>query len=229
MVSVLDHIIGPRVGQRDLAKHGMKYGAPGFILLIARVLLLISLFVPFWHMELVAPQYPENLHLTAYVNHLAGDVAEINSLNHYIGMRPLEEAASVERTIGVYIMILFVIMLELASFIHSRWAVLLVLPVLTFPLVFLADLYFWMSHFGMNLDPDAPLSNSIEPFTPPILGSGFIGQFETIATAGPGLILASIASVLMIVALFFHRRAYKPLVMASKAAAKKAAAKKAAD
>jgi len=223
MTSFIEHIIGPRVDQSELKKNGIRYGTPGFLLLIARVMLLVALFVPFWHMELVAPQYPNNLHLTAFVNHLAGDVAEINSLNHYIGMRPLEEAAQIERTWGVYIMILFVVMLELASWIHSRWTVILVLPVLTFPIVFLVDLYLWMSHFGMNLDPDAPLSNSIEPFVPPILGSGFIGQFETIASAGPGLILSTIASVVMIIALFFHWRAYAPLVKAQKAAKKEAA------
>tara|TARA_R110002073_G_scaffold336260_1_gene531298 strand:- start:24853 stop:25521 length:669 start_codon:yes stop_codon:yes gene_type:complete len=219
-MSILNHIIGPRVDQVELEKHSFWYGAPRFLFLIARVLLLVSLFVPFWSMELVAPQYPNNLHLVAYVNHLSGDVAEINSLNHYIGMRPLEEAAQIERSIGVYIMILFVVMLELASWIHSRWTVLLVLPVLTFPGVFLIDLYLWMSHFGMNLDPDAPLSNSVDPFVPPILGSGFIGQFETIAKAGPGLILSTIASVVMVVALFFHWRAYAPLVKAQRVAKK---------
>jgi len=226
-MTFIDHIVGPRVDQDDLKKNSLKYGAPGFLLLIARVMLLVALFVPFWHMELVAPQYPENLHLTAYVNHLAGDVDEINSLNHYIGMRPLEEAAKIERHVGVYFMILFVVMLELASWIHSRWAVLLILPVITFPAVFLIDLYLWMSHFGMNLDPDAPLSNSIEPFVPPILGSGFIGQFETIAKAGPGLILATIASGVVVISLFFHWRAYAPLVKAQNAekkAAKQAAA-----
>jgi hypothetical protein len=220
MTSFIEHIIGPRVDQADREKNSIRYGAPGFLLLIARVLLLVALFVPFWHMELVAPQYPENLHLTAYVNHLSGDVSEIDSLNHYIGMRPLEEAASIERTVGVYVMILFVIMLEFASWIHSRWTVLLVLPVLTFPAVFLIDLYLWMSHFGMNLDPDAPLSNAVDPFVPPILGSGFVGQFETIASPGLGLILSAIASGVMVIALFFHWRAYAPLVKAQKAAKK---------
>lgn len=222
-MSIMNHIIGPRVDQVELEKHSFRYGAPRFLFLIARVLLLVSLFVPFWSMELVAPQYPNNLHLVAFVNHLSGDVAEINSLNHYIGMRPLEEAAQIERSIGVYIMILFVVMLELASWIHSRWTVLLVLPVLTFPGVFLIDLYLWMSHFGMNLDPDAPLSNSVDPFVPPILGSGFIGQFETIAKAGPGLILSTIASAVMVVALFFHWRAYAPLVKAQRIAKKASA------
>ncbi len=220
MSPFLEKVIGPRVDQSELEKNSLTYGAPGFLLLIARVLLLVSLFVPFWHMELVAPQYPENLHLIAYVTHLAGDVAEIDSLNHYIGMRPLEEAAQIERSIGVYLLIGFVVLLELASWIHSRWTVLLVLPVLLFPAVFLIDLHLWMSYFGQNLDPDAPLSNSIEPFVPPVLGTGMVGQFKTVAMPGLGLILATISSCVILVALFFHWRAYAPLVKAQNAAKK---------
>tara|TARA_A100001391_G_scaffold158309_1_gene116710 strand:- start:1071 stop:1748 length:678 start_codon:yes stop_codon:yes gene_type:complete len=217
MPSFIEHIVGPRVDQHKLNAHSIKFGTPGFLLLIARVMLLVSLFVPFWHMELVAPQYPENLHLIAYVNHLAGDVAEIDSLNHYIGMRPLGEAAQIERSVGVYVMIFFVLMLELASWVHSRWTVLLVLPVLLFPVVFLVDLHLWMSHFGLNLDPDAPLSNSIDPFVPPVLGTGMVGQFKTVAAPGLGLMLSTGASLVILVALFFHRRAYLPLLKAQKA------------
>jgi hypothetical protein len=219
MPSFIDHIIGPRVDQLDLNRHGLKYGAPGLFLLIARVLLLVSLFVPFWNMTLVAPQYPNDLHLIGYVNHLAGDVAEIDSLNHYIGMRPLGEAAQFERSVGVYVMIFFVVLLELASWIHSRWTVLLILPVLFFPAVFLLDLHYWMSNFGLNLDPSAPLSNSVDPFVPPVLGTGMVGQFKTVATPGIGMILATIASFFMVVAMYFHRRAYLPLIKAQKAAA----------
>jgi len=219
MSPIIDHIIGPRVSQTDLDKHGLRYGAPGFFLLIARVLLLVSLFVPFWQMSLVAPQYPNDLHLIGYVNHLAGDVSEIDSLNHYIGMRPLAEAAQFERAVGVYVMIGFVVLLELASWIHSRWTVLLIIPVLFFPVVFLLDLHFWMSNFGLNLDPDAPLSNAVKPFVPPVLGTGIVGQFKTVAMPGIGMYFATAASFFMLVALFFHRRAYLPLVKSKKAQA----------
>lgn len=210
--NMLDHILGPRVSPEEQASHSLRYGTPGLLLLGARVLLLISLFLPYWNMELHAPQYPDNLRLVAYLNHLTGDVAEIDGLNHYIGMRSLGEAAQIERSIGVYLLIAFVVFLELASFIHSRWAVLLVLPTLLFPAVFLLDLHLWMSHFGMNLDPDAPLSNAVKPFVPPILGTGFVGQFKTVASAGIGLILATAASIALLAALYFHRRAYLPLV-----------------
>lgn len=212
MSKFIEKIVGPRVEQSDLRRHGLKYGLPGGLLLIARILLLVSLFLPYWQMDLVAPQYPNNLHLTAHINQLSGDVEEIDGLNHYIGMRSLYEAAKIERSVGVYALILFIVLLELASFIHSRWAVLLVIPVLFFPFVFLLDLHLWMSHFGQNLDPNAPLSNSIDPFVPPVLGTGNVGQFKTVAWPGVGLILSAIASVVILIALYFHRRAYLPLV-----------------
>jgi hypothetical protein len=80
--------------------------------------------------------------------------------------------------------------------------------------VFLVDLQLWMRHFGLNLDPQAPLSNAVKPFVPTALGKGGIGQFVTIATPGMGLYLACLASLMLIVALYFHRRAYLPLVRA---------------
>lgn len=215
--SLIAKVLGPRVTPDDLSRRSFRYGAPGFFLLIARVLILVSLFLPYWHMELVAPQYPENLHLTAHVNQLSGDVAEIDGLNHYIGMRPLEEAAKFERSYGVYALILLVVMLEIAGWVHTRWAVLLVIPAMLFPVIFLLDLHLWMSHFGQNLDPDAPLSNAIEPFVPPILGTGTVGQFKTVARPGVGLILSAVSSVTLLIALIFHRRAYLPLVRATKA------------
>lgn len=210
--SIIERIIGPRVSPDLASKHALRYGTPGFLLLVARVLLLISLFLPYWHMELQAPQYPDSLHMTAYLNSLEGDVAEIDGLNHYIGMRSLYEAAELERAVGVFVMIFFVVLLELASYVHTRWAVLLVVPVVFFPVVFLLDLHLWMRHFGLNLDPHAPLSSAIEPFVPTALGKGGIGQFVTVATPGIGLTLATIASFVLIVSLYFHRRAYLPLV-----------------
>lgn len=216
MSRIIHAIIGPRVPEVERREKSIRYGTPGFLLLVARVLILVSLFLPYWHMELHAPQYPDNLHLTAYVNMLDGDVDEIDGLNHYIGMRSLHEAAQIERSFGVFVLIGLVILLELAAYLHTRWAALLVFPVILFPAVFLLDLYLWMRHFGLNLDPYAPLSSAIEPFVPTLLGEGGIGQFRTVASAGVGLIMATIASCILILAIFFHRRAYLPLYRQAK-------------
>lgn len=211
MSQVIEKIVGPRVPPREFRRHRLRYVSPTLTLMLARVLLILSLFLPYWHMRLNAPQYPDGLHLTAYVNHLTGDVAEIDGLNHYIGMRPLNEAAQLERSVAVWAMVALVLLVEGAVYLHSRWALLLVIPAVTFPFFFLADMWFWMNHFGQNLDPKAPLSGAIEPFTPPILGTGKIGQFETIASMGWGLILAFTAAGVVMLAMLLHRRAYKPL------------------
>ncbi len=211
MAGLIETFIGPRVPIEELRRRRFHYLAPGVVLSIARLCLLVSIFLPYWMMELQAPQYPDGLHVEAYVNRLVGDVAEIDGLNHYIGMRPLEDAAQLERTLSIAMLIVLVIAIEGALYIHTKWAALIVLPVIVFPAFFLIDLHFWMHTFGQNLDPAAPLSSSIKPFTPPVLGVGVIGQFKTIASMGPGLLLAWCASLLTIVGLVLHRRAYRPL------------------
>jgi hypothetical protein len=211
MSSFVQQLVGPRVPLEELRRRRWRYLTPTVVLSIARVLLLVSAFLPYWRMELTAPQYPNGLSLTAYVSHLTGDVREIDGLNHYIGMRPLGEAATFERTISIWAIIAMVLLVEGAAFVHSKWAVLLAVPAVLFPAGFLIDLHYWMAKFGQGLDPKAPLSSSVKPFTPTILGEGGIGQFRTFAEMGPGLWCAIGCSVLTIVAFYFHRRAYRPL------------------
>ena len=210
-MSIITRIFGPRIPNEELRANPGRYALPTVTLSVARICLLASLFLPYWHMELKAPQYPKGLHLTAFVNRVEGHVREINGLNHYIGMRKLDEAAKLEKAVSVWAIIAMVLLVEGATFIHSRWAALLVLPTILFPAFFLLDMHWWMREFGLNLDPRAPLSSSVKPFVPTILGEGNIGQFKTIAAMGWGLYLAWAAAGLSLLALFFHRMAYKPL------------------
>ncbi len=213
MSAFFSRLIGPRIPDEELRTHRARYLTPTVTFMVARIMLLVSIFFPYWHMELEAPQYPNGLFLTAYVNNLTEDVKEIDGLNHYIGMRSLKEAAAFERSASVYLMIAMVLMVEVAAFVHSKWAVLLAIPVIGFPVGFLVDLYFWMRHFGLNLDPHAPLSNSVKPFVPTVLGEGGIGQFKTYAELGTGYWLAVASGAFIIVGFFFHRRAYRPLTL----------------
>lgn len=209
-------ILGPRVPPEELRAHRGRYLIPTVLFLLAALLLLISVFLPYWQMTLYAPQYPKGLTVQAYLNQLKGDVSEIDGLNHYIGMRPLNEAATFEKSISIIGVTVLALLVLAAVFVHNRWAALLALPALLFPVIFLADLQYWLANFGQNLDPTAPLSSSVKPFVPKVLGVGVIAQFKTIARPGPGLWLAIAASGLILVGLYFHRRAYKPLVDAQK-------------
>lgn len=208
----LEKIIGPRVPETELAADPKRYQIPTFLFAIAAILLVISIFLPYWKMTLLAPQYPKGLSVITYVNRMEGDVQEIDGLNHYIGMRPLAEAAQLERSLSILAISVTSLLVLSAILVHSRYVVMLTIPALLFPGIFLGDMYYWMRDFGLNLDPTAPLSSAIDPFVPPILGRGMVAQFETIAAVQSGFYLALLASVLIVVGLYFHRNAYKPLV-----------------
>jgi copper chaperone NosL len=180
---------------------------PAVLLLGAAGLLIASINLPYWGMVLEAPQYPGGLEMRVFVNTITGDedttldeVREIDGLNHYIGMKSLYDAAAFERSIAIPAIIVMVGLLVVAAFWRRRWTWLLTIPALTFPFVFLGDLAFWMNHYGQNLDPYAPLSSAIQPFTPPILGEGVIGQFKTVASVHTGWYLAAAASLLIVAA-----------------------------
>lgn len=177
---------------------------PQLFFLTAAVLLLVSVNQPYWGLVLQAPQYPGGLQMRVFVNNMTGDddprldeVREIDGLNHYIGMKSLYEAAKFERSIAIPAVILMTVLLIVAAGWQRRWTWLLTIPALTFPFVFLGDLAFWMAHYGQNLDPYAPLSSAIQPFTPPILGEGIIGQFSTVAYVDTGWYIIFTGTVLI--------------------------------
>lgn len=210
--SFFQRFLGPRTPGDELRANPGRYVAPSAVLALAALCLFAASSLPVWSMTLKAPQYPKGLTVVAYVDRLEGDVREIDGLNHYIGMRPLNEAAQLERELGVFAIVGLALLCASAIVVHTKWAALLAAPAFSFPVVFLADLYYWMRDSGLNLDPKAPLSSSIKPFVPPILGEGLIGQFRTVASVQSGYLLALLASALIVVGLYLHRRAYKPLV-----------------
>lgn len=205
-------IFGPRIPKGLLIEERKRFLFPTIILGAAAMFLLISIFLPYWKLTLMAPQYPQGLKMETYVNHVTGDVDEIDGLNHYIGMRPLKEAAELERSLSIIMIVAIILLLFGSIYTHSPFALIFTIPAILYPVIFLADLYFWMHNFGMHLDPHAPLSSAVKPFVPPLLGEGFVGQFKTIATWQIGLIMSIAASILIIVGLYFHRKAYKPLM-----------------
>lgn len=165
------------------------------LLVVAAGALLISPLYPYWDLKLMAPQYPGGLNLTIHPHHVRGDVGEVDALNHYIGMRKIGEAAALERRLGVPAIVAMAVCLVIASAWGSRWAALLVVPAILFPLIFVADLYWWLRDSGLGLDPKAALSSSIKPFVPQLLGVGKIGQFRTVGSFGLGYYLCVFAGL----------------------------------
>jgi len=200
------------------------YLIPSFLLMLGGLLLVISIFLPYWSMTMFAPQYPRGLKVDVYVNQLTGDVREIDSLNHYLGMPPLDEGGQLERSVSAVAITALGLLLLAGVFVHNKWAAILALPALLFPLIFLADLAFILYQYGHSIDPQSPLGGAIDPFMPPLFGEGLIGQFRTVASAEMGLYLAFTAVFVILIGLWFHRAAYKPVVDA-KAEAETAASR----
>jgi hypothetical protein len=202
----------------------VDYLLPSAFLMAGALLLVASMFLPYWRMTMTAPQYPKGLKVDVFVNHLEGDMREIDALNHYLGMPPLDEGGRLERSIAYLAIGVLGMLLVAGVFIGNQWAAILALPALAWPLMFLADLWLILYRFGHSIDPESALGGAIEPFTPPILGAGKVGQFGTVAEFQAGLYLAIGAGAIILAGLWLHRRAYKPAVEASQASGKTGAA-----
>ena len=184
------------------------------------VLALLTIFVglsftaPMWHIHMTAPQYPEGLDLYIYSYKIDGgndgnDIQEVNVLNHYIGMAPLDRASLTDLD---WIPFLFAGMIILAlrtAVIGNVRSMLDLLVLTTYAGIFgFGRLYFKLYTFGHDLDPKAPVT--VEPFTPVLWGQKQIANFLT--EAGPGLgtwyvaIFATGLTVLLLLHLWSGRR-----------------------
>lgn len=218
-MGIAERILGPKVPPEEAHKHWARYQVPRALFVTAGVLLVVSIFFPYWNLKLIAPQYPKGLYVHAYVNRLEGQndkglnaLEELEELNHYVGMPSFAEGAVLERSVSVIAIVAIAGILLAALVFRSRWVVLFTIPALLFPFLFLADLQFWLWRYGHSLDTSAPLADAVGDFTPPVLGPATIANFETLALPGLGLYLAFLSTILIAVGLVLHRRAYKPLV-----------------
>ena len=162
----------------------------------AAIFLILSAFLPLWNMTLHAPQYPGGLELTAYGTHLEGDLDEVNSLNHYIGVGTIEEEDLVELTLFPFVLAAGVAALLAAALVLPRRSVTTAirLSIWAFPIGFLADVQFWLYRFGNDLDPTAPMA--VEPFTPTVIGTTTVVNFESTAMVASGFWAMVLAAAL---------------------------------
>lgn len=189
----------------------MDYLLPSMLMMLAALLLMVSMFLPYWSMTMEAPQYPDGLKVDVYVNRLEGDMREIDALNHYLGMPVLDEGGRLERSVSLISIVALGLLLMAGVFVHNQWAAILALPALLFPFVFVADLWWILYQYGHSIDPHSALGSAIKPFTPPIIGRGMVAQFTTVGEFETGFYLALVAMGVVLVGLWFHRAAYKPV------------------
>jgi hypothetical protein len=171
------------------------------VVLLGIAALVAGAFLPLWRIQLVAPQYQEGLTLEMYSHKIAGgnggqDLFEINTLNHYIGMKPIAQSDFAEMTWMPFAIGIFGL-LSLRSVVMGRIGHLVDLGVLFtyFGAFSMATFAYRLWSYGHHLNPDAPMH--VAPFTPVVIGRQQIANFEQTSlpmsgTACMGLFLFAI-------------------------------------
>ncbi len=180
------------------------------LLVLAAGLLVAAVFLPLWKIHLVAPQYREGLALHIYTHKLVGgnsgqDLHEINTLNHYLGMKPLAGADFVEMKWLPFAFGVFVLLALRAAAIGRMVSLIdLATLFLYFGAFSLGSFYFRLYNYGHTLDPKAPMT--IEPFTPIMLGSQKIANFVQTSLPQTGAWLLALFPVLVTAAMWCSRK-----------------------
>lgn len=167
-----------------------------------RVLLLLAL-IPLawgatqrlWTIEFFAPQYPKGLELHVYTYSISGgnegvDLTEINTLNHYVGMRALDPADFADldfMPFAIGALVLLALRVAVIGDVRS----LIDLAVLTgyFGLFGMARFAYMLYTYGHQLDPKAPIE--MAGFMPPVWGTRTIANFTVSSYPSIGTVLIS--------------------------------------
>jgi copper chaperone NosL len=156
-------------------------GTGRLLLLLSIVALLAGGALPLWRISLVAPQYAEGLTLDMYAYQIVAgnngqDLAEINTLNHYIGMKPIAQADFLEMRVLPFAIGVFAL-LALRAAVIGRIVTVVDLAVLFlyFGMFSLGSFVYRLYTYGHHLDPQAPMK--ITPFMPVVVGSQQIANF----------------------------------------------------
>jgi len=181
------------------------------LLLAAAAAIAVSFVFPLWRMNLVAPQYEEGLDLFIYSYRIQGGgiegahLAEINNLNHYIGMKPIEQADFMEMRWMPFVFGLIVLLLLRAAVFGQMGNVVDLFALYAYFGVFsIGSFWYRLYTYGHSLDPKAPMT--IEPFTPLLIGSKQIANFTQHSYPQAGAWMLCLSVALIVVAGWLSRK-----------------------
>lgn len=162
-------------------------------------LLLAGVFIfPIWSIELNAPQYPEGIGLNIRVNTIEGkqpqDLQNVNGLNHYIGMKPIQPDSIPELRVMPPIFVLLIASgLAIALWGDRRWIRYWLIFFVLFAVAGLVDFWLWEYDYGHDLDPDAPIKIPGMTYQPPLIGTKQLLNMKTTSLPHIGFYLSLIS------------------------------------
>lgn len=176
---------------------------------------MVTLFFwPMWNITLLAPQYPDGVHMHIYINKIGGaepgTLQNVNILNHYIGMKEITPESIPELKYMPPIVTFFIVTALLVAFLDKKWMYWTWISSLIIILIIgLYDFYLWEYDYGHSLDPKAPMKFDGESFQPPLIGRKEIINFIAISHPHISGVFLMIATLLGLAATYFKQKASK--------------------
>ncbi|MDX1645848.1 MAG: nitrous oxide reductase accessory protein NosL [Longimicrobiales bacterium] len=184
---------GPRHEDNTMAKWSR------ILILVASLALGLTYVLPLWSIRLEAPQYPEGLGMMIRINTVEGvkehDLANINNLNHYIGMkRIVPETIPELKIMPMVVAVLIVSGLLVALLGRRRLLYAFTVGFVAVSLVGLADFWKWEYDYGHDLDEEtAIIKIPGMSYQPPLIGSRDILNFTAHSWPASGGVVAILA------------------------------------
>ncbi|MDX9814278.1 MAG: cytochrome C [Sulfurimonas sp.] len=170
--------------------------------------------MPIWAVSLEAPNYPKDafpdgIPVFFHFDGFSGEVHEMNTINHYVGMDPMWVGGTFEREIGIYALLaLSLAMVFFIAYDKKVLSYIMIVPSIL-PLLFIADYSYWLYWFGHNLHDWGAFK--IKPFMPTVFGDGKIAQFTTHSYPTIGFYLLVAIALFSLLAYMARNKALKEI------------------
>lgn len=159
---------------------------PRILMFLAAISLLALFVFPMWKIVLYAPQYPDGVEMHIWINKIGGTspgtLQNVNILNHYVGMKPIEPDSIPELQYFQYVIMGMVALGLVMAGLNKRigflsWTILLAVICI----LGMYDFYLWEYDYGHNLSETAPIKIPGASFQPPLFGKKDILNFVAVS------------------------------------------------
>jgi len=170
--------------------------------------------LPIWAVSLEAPNYPkeafpEGIPVYFHFDGYSGEVHEMNTINHYVGMDPMWVGGTFERGIGIYALLALSLgIIYFMAYNNKILSYMMLIPA-SLPVLFIADYSYWLYWFGHNLHDWGAFK--IKPFMPTVFGDGKIAQFVTHSYPTIGFYMIVAIGLFSLLAFFAKQKALKEM------------------
>ena len=169
--------------------------------LVAAGLTASALALPLWGFAMAAPQYPdETLHLQVGRSGITGDVGEVETLQHYIGVRfprELPELPLAQRGIAAMAVLLFAAAFTKGRGLGRAYRAVCAVAFISFLALSATAVQSRLYRVGHERDHHAPI-RAVRDFTPPLVGPAKVGNFTVWSYPHAGAAMLLTAAILSI-------------------------------